>query len=174
MLKFLGLATLFLLLAILAAIALAMVLIRLAGSEASRWHVDPALAASGREGGWTLRPEGGDAVGPRARAAPEALLRMLDEIALEEPRTRRLAGSPGEGRITYVTRSLLFGFPDYTTVAAVPHPDGGHTVLLDGRLRFGKSDLGVNRARAKRWMERLRTRLAREGTLAEPGPDGAR
>ena len=55
-----------------------------------------------------------------------------------------------EVMITYVTRSRLIGFPDYTTVEA---KDGMVTVFA--RLRFGRSDLGVNRRRVEGWIKAL-------------------
>jgi uncharacterized protein (DUF1499 family) len=67
-----------------------------------------------------------------------------------------LAGSAGEGMITFQTRSQLWGFPDHTTVAVQ-----GDLLVIYGRLRFGKSDLGVNRARIAGWLETL-------GPLTEP------
>jgi uncharacterized protein (DUF1499 family) len=85
-----------------------------------------------------------------ARGAPADLLARLDAIALATPRTIRLAGSPADGRITWVTRSLLWGFPDYTTAEA--RPDG---LYIHARLRFGRSDLGVNAARLQDWLGRL-------------------
>ncbi|MEE2946157.1 MAG: DUF1499 domain-containing protein [Pseudomonadota bacterium] len=77
----------------------------------------------------------------------------LHEVILREPRTIVLAGSPDEGRTTYVTRSAFWGFPDYTTVVAKKNQSHIHA-----RLRFGKSDLGVNSARVERWLSHLNTR----------------
>jgi len=50
--------------------------------------------------------------------------------------------------ITYVTRSRVFGFPDYTTVR-----QAGPQLEIYGRLRFGRSDLGVNAARIDGWLQ---------------------
>lgn len=84
------------------------------------------------------------------RGAPEDLLARLDAVALATPRTRRLAGSVAEGRITWITRSALWGFPDYTT--AEVRPDG---LYVHARLRFGSEDMGVNAARLRDWLSRL-------------------
>ncbi len=120
--------------------------VRLAPVEAARWHVDPARAPDPGEGGYR-----GEATFP---GPPEAVLARLDAIARATARTRRIAGSPAEGRITWQTRSRLWGFPDYTTAAA--RSDGARTRLtILARLRFGRSDLGVNRARVRRWLEAL-------------------
>ena len=78
----------------------------------------------------------------------------LDAIIMATPRTRRLAGSVEDGQITYVTRSRILGMPDYTTIAARP-AEGGASVAIYGRLRFGKADLGVNKARIDRWLTQL-------------------
>ncbi len=128
--------------------------VRLAPTDPARWHVDPAdPALSSGRGGVLVRP-GGDLESPVFAEAPSALLARFAEIADATPRTRVLAGSVAEGRITFVTRSLLWGFPDYTTVEAVPEGDGARLVIY-ARLRFGDSDLGVNRARVEGWLAAL-------------------
>ena len=129
--------------------------VRLAPSDPARWHTDPgdaALAPSDR--GFLVRPEGGDAPGLVYDRTPEALLAEFDAIARSAPRTRVVAGSVGEGRITYVTRSALWGFPDYTTVATIP-AEGGARLVIHARSRFGGNDWGVNRARVEAWLARL-------------------
>lgn len=134
--------------------------VRLAPSDPGRWHVDPVAAQPPGAGGWKAGPAPADAEGPVFAAAPEEVLTALDAVADETPRTRRLAGSPEEGRITYVTRSRLWGFPDYTTVAAA-QVEGGTQLTVLARLRFGGSDLGVNRARVEDWIAQASERLDR-------------
>jgi uncharacterized protein (DUF1499 family) len=143
--------------AILAFVALAVVAlavwVRAAPVEPERWHVDPLRASSPGDSGWLLRDDG-DARPPRLDGSAEEVLTRLDEVAAAEPRTRRIAGSIEEGRITYESRSRLWRFPDYTTVTVVEESGEAVPVLL-GRARFGRSDLGVNRARIERWMAAL-------------------
>ena len=138
--------------------------VRLAPSDPARWHVDPlALWPAGEAR--TLSPLGAErAVVTRENLAaawievqgPQAAaLARLDEIALATPRTTRLSGSPEEGRITWVTRSALWGFPDYTTAQAMTHDVATSEMTIVGRLRFGQSDLGVNAARLRDWLSRL-------------------
>lgn len=119
--------------------------VRLAPSDPARWHTDPAEGAAGSNAhvAKTFLP-----------LDPEASLAAFDRVAMAEPRTVRLAGSAAEGRITYVSRSRLWGFPDYTTVAAVPDGEGAWLVV-HARARFGQSDLGVNAARVGRWLGAL-------------------
>lgn len=124
--------------------------VRFAPSDPARWHQDPAEAHAWEVGAsWgevAPRPEGAALRLPPA----EGLLARLDAVAMATPHTTRLAGSVEEGRITWVTRSALWGFPDYTT--AEQKADG---VYLDARLRFGKSDLGVNARRLTVWRDSL-------------------
>lgn len=118
-----------------------MAYIRLAPSDPARWHVDPGAApTAGERRAVTL--DG---------TTPQETLARLDAIALASPRTTRMAGSPAEGRMTWVTRTALFGFPDYTTAAA--RAEGSATVLtIHARQRFGRNDLGVNAARLDAWL----------------------
>lgn len=127
--------------------------IRLAPSDPARWHVDPLQVDPG-EGRFVVRPEGGDMRFGPFPESPEALLARLDRVAMGWPRTQRLAGTPEDGRVTYITRSRVFGFPDYTTVAALAVQDGTDLAIL-ARLRFGRGDMGVNRARVMAWLDRL-------------------
>ena len=122
--------------------------VRLAPTDAARWHVPPVA-----EGPWgEVVPASGAASLrlPAGTGAPADLLARLDAVALATPRTRRLAGSVEEGRITWETRSALWGFPDYTT--AEVREDG---LYLQARLRFGREDMGVNAARLRDWQARL-------------------
>ena len=127
--------------------------IRLAPSDPARWHVRPE--GTPPSGAPLAVLEGGAKAALRLPdATPEQVLTRLDAIARATPRTTTLAGSADEGMITWVTRSRLFGFPDYTTAAA--RPDGSATILtLHARLRFGRSDFGVNAARLRDWLAQL-------------------
>lgn len=124
---------------VLALIALA-VYVRLAPSHAEDWH------------GLPNGLESGDGPGRAVRVVSDEgdTLERLDTIIRDTPRTAVLAGSVEEGMITYITRSALWGFPDYTTVAR-----RGEQIVLYGRLRFGKSDMGVNAKRLDGWLAEL-------------------
>jgi Protein of unknown function (DUF1499) len=120
--------------------------VRLAPTSAARWNVDPASAPDPGAAGYST-----SIVLP---APPSRVLAELDKIALATPRTRLFAGSAKAGRLTYVTRSRIWGFPDYTTVSVQVSEAGSRLTLL-GRLRFGVGDKGVNRARVKSWVQQL-------------------
>ncbi|MEM9576213.1 MAG: DUF1499 domain-containing protein [Pseudomonadota bacterium] len=113
----------------------AMAYVRVAPLDPLRWHVPIEASADEDLTGGAVRVIAGD----------DATFRALDAEAQNLKRTRVLAGSLAEGRITYVTRSFFFGFPDLTTIE-----QAGEEIRLYGRLRFGASDLGVNRNRLER------------------------
>ena len=138
--------------AVLAAAGLA-VWVRVAPSPVAGWHVDPVTVTTRNPRNSYLLGPGGD--GPALRVALPAAetAAAIERVALAAPRTRRLAG---DGLwATYVTRSALMGFPDYTSVRVSPDDRGGATVAVFARARFGGSDFGVNRARVERWLAAL-------------------
>jgi hypothetical protein len=77
-------------------------------------------------------------------------LARLEAVAAAWPHTRVLAGSVAEGRITWVTRTAFWGFPDFTTAEATP---AGLTIYA--RARYGTHDYGVNAARLRAWLGAL-------------------
>ncbi len=133
--------------------------IRLAPVDPANWQVE---LANPRPEGLPIDPSpvAGDPVvtlrnGAYAdlTASPEdahTLLARLDAVALATPRTLRIAGSVAEGHITWETRSLVWGFPDYTTAQVT-----GQGLTLYARLRFGGYDFGVNAARLRGWLRAL-------------------
>ena len=135
------------------AVVVAAMYVRLAPSDPARWHTPPNVYAfdHGVTPAEVITLANGAALFlDPASGAPADLLARLDAIAMATPRTTRLAGGVAAGRITWVTRSALWGFPDYTTAEA---REGG--LYIHARLRFGKSDLGVNVARLRDWQAKL-------------------
>lgn len=129
--------------AVLVVAVAAMAYVRLAPSDMARWHRMPEVSGdkSFKSGVIRVVPAGAEG------------LARLDAIIRATPRTRDLAGSVGEGMVTYVSRSRVMGFPDYTTVRQV-----GDRLEIYARSRFGRSDLGVNGARVEGWLGRLQAR----------------
>lgn len=110
----------------------ALAYVRLSPGNISQWHVPVAGTSDADYAGGALRVI---AASPDTFAAADAHMMGL-------PRTDAIAGSLDEGRITYITRSRVFGFPDYTTIEY-----GEGMLKAYARLRYGQSDLGVNRER---------------------------
>ena len=145
-----------LILSALAALALGAlaVWVRLAPSDPAIWHVDPvSVTVRGARNSYLLRDgEGADGPALRLNHTPAEVATRLAAIAETTPRTRLLAGQ-GDF-VTYVTRSALWGFPDYTSIRI--SPDGASSsVAVFARARFGDSDLGVNRVRVDSWLTQL-------------------
>ncbi len=115
--------------------------VRLAPSDPGRWHAMPEEMEN-------MDMNHG---AKRVIAAGEGDLARLHAIALATPRTKTLAGSVEEQMITYITRSRVFGFPDYTTVTQT-----GDSIKIHARLRFGTLDMGVNAARVDDWIAELK------------------
>lgn len=126
-----------------AAIVSGVLFVRLAPTDVSRWHKPIGDADNSDGAGWSARV---------IQATP-GLLSDLHQGMLAVPRTELIAGSVSEGRLTYITRSKVVGFPDYTTI----EQDGDH-IKLYARLRFGKSDFGVNGKRLDGLVSSVRAR----------------
>lgn len=122
---------------------------RLVSDDPALWHVDPRSVTPPDTPNTYLVADH-DAV--TLPMPPDEALARLDAIALADPRTKRLFQD--DGRVTYVQRSAVFGFPDYISVNVAP-VDGGSSVSIYSRSRFGYSDLGVNKARVERWLGKL-------------------
>ena len=123
--------------------------VRLSPTDLTAFHVAPMAT----EAGDTATAASFKAA--RQIATPAAdILRAIDQIARETERTERVAGSVGEGLVTYETRSALMGYPDYTTVTVTDGAEGP-LLVINARSRFGKGDMGVNRARVEDWLTRL-------------------
>ena len=121
---------------VLGVVVLLLLYIRFAPSDPKRWHKDIKGEADKNFKGGALR-------------CVECDLHKLDQI-IRDSGARVLAGSVEEGHITYISRTRLIGFPDYTTVQL-----RGDIIGIYGRLRFGRSDLAVNRARIEGWLAQL-------------------
>lgn len=115
--------------------------VRIAPTESARWHVPVTVT------------ENKDLVGGVFRVIPAQndTLQMFDEIALQSPRTTRVAGTAEDGHVTYVSRTRWLGFPDFTTAQVVDDQ-----LRIHARLRFGKADLGVNKTRVDGWLASLK------------------
>ena len=134
-----------------------LLVVRSAEHDPDLWHVDPADAArTGKPNDAlaapvdTTRAEPDIVLSVVAKPSIE-LLAALDAVARAEPRVEVVAGGVEAGKITYVQRSAIIGFPDYISVSTIETIDGNGLILWS-RSRYGHSDLGVNRARLERWL----------------------
>lgn len=119
-----------------------MAYVRLAPHNPQAWHSVPEVK------------QDQDFAGGAVRVVPykAKLFTTLTQVAQSAPRSTRLAGAVDDGHVTYVVRSLVFGFPDYVTIWT-----DKETIVLYSRLRFGQSDLGVNKKRLEAWIHAAQT-----------------
>lgn len=108
--------------------------VRFVPSKNEVWHRPPDEISTNPEGSYRTDLEG-------------VAFSQLHTIIIATPRTRILAGDPAAQFMTYVTRSKVWGFPDYTTVE-----QRGSQLTIVGRSRFGRKDFGVNKDRIKGWI----------------------
>ena len=137
---------------------------RVAPEDPSEWHVDPMTVTPPASPNTRLvAPNDAtgdvDAAAPVFEGPPERLMEAFAAVAAEAPRTELIAGSVEELHATWRQRSALMGFPDYVSVRAMPAGDGGSTLAVYSRSRFGRSDFGVNRERVSSWLSSLESRL---------------
>lgn len=114
--------------------------VRLAPSDEGIWHVAPRSTEDKSFGNGVIR---------RITVGKDGLRRM-DSLISADPRTQKLAGNVQEGMVTYISRSRMMGYPDYTTMI-----QSGEDLIIYGRSRFGRKDYGVNGARVERWIKAL-------------------
>jgi uncharacterized protein (DUF1499 family) len=156
------------LLTLLAVVVVGTVLyIRFASHPPEVYHVDPLTAPTPNtpnsfrvapvvEGLDPVTDERIDMPAPFYEANPALIASALDDFALAQPETYRIAGTPEQGWMTYVQLSPTMRYPDYVSVLVIEIADAGlTTVAIFSRSRFGHGDLGVNQARVKRWLGTL-------------------
>lgn len=150
-------ALLWLVAAVLVGLAAFSAYVRMDAATPAEVNVDLATAErTGRPNDFFAAPAGMTAATPDRIMSPdgrsaEAVMTAFDTAALAAPRVALMAGGPGEGRATYVQRSLVIGFPDYITVEAMQTDDGA-ALAVWSRARYGYSDWGVNRERVEAWL----------------------
>jgi uncharacterized protein (DUF1499 family) len=136
--------------------------------DPAAWHVDPLTSTGTGNPNWYRmvpidaqvdRDPNRDALAPTFSVSAAALASAFDAVAKAEDRVEVIAGSAADGFVTYMQRSLLFGFPDFVSVTFIDLPDGGSTLGIFSRARDGKSDLDVNKKRVTRWIDATQARL---------------
>ncbi len=153
-LKALGLG---LIIALLVGVLALAFVVRLAPNDPLVWNVaiDDLTAAEPGPCTDQIRPlPNGARVVCLLQGEPEEILAKLSLIATAYPRTFILAGAPREGRMTWVSRTRIMGYPDYTTAEVTVTPSGV-VLRIFARQRFGRGDWGVNAGRLKAWLSGL-------------------
>jgi uncharacterized protein (DUF1499 family) len=123
------------------------VLARRSGARNPIQYGGPAVAAQQRKAFPDLVPLDLAASPERAFPAIEAAARRLGWEIVE--------AVPAEGRLEATATTTWFGFKDDVVVRVRPR-DGGSRVDVRSLSRVGVSDLGVNAARVRAFLDRLR------------------
>ncbi len=85
-------------------------------------------------------------------------------IEAGDPNVFVLAGDDGAQQDRFLARTTYMRWPDTINVQYVDLGDGRSTLAILSRSQIGRSDFGVNEARVRDWIGRLRTALP----LAQP------
>lgn len=80
-----------------------------------------------------------------------------------EPRIDIIASDDTTMTDRYIQRSATLGFPDTIVVQFFDRADGQSTLALYSRSQLGQSDLGANKQRIERWLEKLAARVPAVG-----------
>lgn len=127
------------------------------------WHVDPLTVPqtvqprSFRMAPPALTEEFVDVPSPVYSANPTLMAKAFDDYVLSQSKTKRIAGSPEEGWMTYVQRSQRLNLPDYISVKFIDLNGGNSTIAIYSQSRFGYDDLGVNEKRVLSWVNTLQS-----------------
>lgn len=102
--------------------------------------------------GYCVEPP--DMIAPTFSATPEQLRDRWVERIGSQDRVRMIAGDAADLQYDFEERTFLMGFPDTITVRFLPAEEGS-TLAVYSRSHYGKSDLGVNGKRIRRWLDLL-------------------
>ena len=94
-----------------------------------------------------------DQAPPTFPVAPAKLRQAFLSVVIAQPRVSHTLADEPQLYDDFVVRSALFRFPDLVSVQFLAHGKGGATLALYSRSVYGRSDLGVNRARSLHWLK---------------------
>ena len=84
-----------------------------------------------------------------ATSLKSAFVRAIEN----EPRLVTLEDN--EFAMEFRQRTPIMGWPDFITVYFIEAKNGGATLAIYSRSKYGRSDFGVNRKRIQRWLDLL-------------------
>jgi uncharacterized protein (DUF1499 family) len=145
---------------LVAAVVIAMVLVRRLDHDADVWHVDPLTAPKpATPNSYRIAPAGAsvdaDQTSPTFSMSVRELAASFERVALDAGNVDVVGGSADSGWVTYVQTTALFAFPDYISVVFIEVDEAASTLAVFSRSRLGHSDLGVNQKRVRAWLAQL-------------------
>jgi uncharacterized protein (DUF1499 family) len=102
-----------------------------------------------------------DLIPPVYAVGVAELKQAVARVIASEPNIEQVEDGPASDR--YIQRSRWMHFPDTIVIRYFPRGNGQSTLALYSRSQLGRGDLGVNRARIVRWLDKL----GRETRLSE-------
>jgi len=123
--------------------------VRLASHDPAKWHVDPTTVKQIDDYNQHLEAA-------TFSADVDTIVRALPNIVGGEV----LAGNFESGFVTLIVRTPLVGYPDYVSMRIAKDEEAISSVTIFSRSRFGKSDLGANKARVSGVFADLKAVLA--------------
>jgi uncharacterized protein (DUF1499 family) len=97
-----------------------------------------------------------DEASPAFTVDPARLRERWREMVLAEPRVHLVSTEKDGQRVVVIQHSFFFRFPDIITVEFLPTGNGGSTLAMLSRSRYGEIDFGVNATRAGSWIAKLK------------------
>jgi uncharacterized protein (DUF1499 family) len=101
-----------------------------------------------------------DAESPTFPRPADQLYDLIRRTLSSQPRTIIAEGEPDRRRLVLVQRSFVFRFPDTITIQVFELPDGHSTLAIYSASKYGRSDLGVNKARVTNWLALIQSAAA--------------
>lgn len=96
-----------------------------------------------------------DVVSPVYHSSAAKLRQELLRVIIAQPRVSHSFKDDVDLYDDFVIRSFLFSFPDLIAVQFLGQKGGKSTLAIYSRSVYGRSDMGVNRARAMGWIKAL-------------------
>jgi uncharacterized protein (DUF1499 family) len=96
-----------------------------------------------------------DIAPPVFAVSADDLRTAFGRMIASEPRIQQVAADEAALTHRYIQRSRFMRFPDTVVVRFLDLGDGRSTIALYSRSQLGEGDLGVNRARIERWLDKL-------------------
>lgn len=90
----------------------------------------------------------------------ERLRSVTMEVIARESGTALVHSARSQDR--YLVRTPLLRFPDTVNLSVIDLGEGRSTLALYSRSQIGRSDLGTNQKRLRRWIDRISRSVAAE------------
>ena len=105
-----------------------------------------------------------DEASPAFKLSPARLRDRWLEMMAAEPRVHQVSADKDRRHFVFVQHTYVLRFPDIITVEFLATGNGGSTLAMLSRSRYGEYDFGVNAARVGAWIAKLKALTESEGS----------